>query len=98
MTSDPVRDDAVMVYAWLRAVAAEGGAAWDEIAFQCFPSATEGPASSLAALRRRGVARALASINFLRAHGVVVIAVPGVADGDGGHQPTRYLIASREQV
>jgi hypothetical protein len=90
--SDPARDDAVMVYAWLRAVAAEGGAAWDEIAFQCFPSATDGPASSLAVLRRRGVARALASINFLRAHGVVVVAIPGAADPDGGHEVTRFKV------
>jgi hypothetical protein len=96
MSADDLgRDDAVPVYRWLMAVRGEGGAVVDETAFQCFPVATEGPASSLVALRKSGVRRVLGSVVWLRASGVDVRCVPGVSDGAGGFTPSRYLIEPR---
>jgi hypothetical protein len=82
------RSDAVQVYAWLRAVAREGGATAEEIAFQCFPSASEGPASSIVALRKRGITKVFSAIVWLRASGVTVRAVPDVS----GVGLTRYVV------
>jgi hypothetical protein len=81
-----------MVYAWLRAVRTEGGAVLDETAFQCFPTMHGSDDPAYAVLRKRGVRRVLDAIVWMRAAGVVIRAVPGVSDGEGGHEPTRYLV------
>ena len=91
--NDPARSDAAIVYRWLKATAALGGSAVDEIAFQCFPlPITGGPDTTMKALRRRSVKRVLDSLLWIRAQGVVVAAVPGAADEFGGHELTRYAL------
>jgi hypothetical protein len=92
MSSEPIRSDAVMVYAWLRAVRGEGGATVPEIAFQCFPSPTDGPESSVRALRRVGVTRTLDALVWLRGQGVEVRCVAGVRVTDGDVEPTRWTL------
>lgn len=76
------RDDAAVVYRWLRATTLEGGTGVDEIAFQCFPLPIEGgPDSTMSALRKRSVRRVLEALVWMRGSGVLVLALPARGDG-----------------
>jgi len=87
------RADAAIVYRWLKATTLSGGCAVDEIAFQCFPIPIDsGPPSTMRALGKRSVRRVLDSLLWMRAEGVVVLALPGASDGSGGHELTRYAL------
>ena len=70
------RDDAACVYRHLRA---HGPDTLGGLVDACFPVLTAGPASSVAAVQRRSVGRALSAVVWMRAHGVSVTcaSIPG---------------------
>lgn len=82
MTDDPSRADAAVVYRSLRDVGA--GSAL-EIASRCFPVSSEGPASTLIALRKRSVRRVLESVVWMRGQGVVISCIPSVDSASTFH-------------
>jgi hypothetical protein len=77
---DPFRADAALVY---RLLEAESGLTVAQMADRLFPVASEGPETSIAALRRVSVRRILDSIVWMRHQGVVLTAVPGLSGVEG---------------
>src|SRR5262245_54702845 len=76
---DPHRSDAAAVYRSLRDA---GPAGISALADRLFPvSPDSGPASTVAALRKRSVRRVLDAVSYIRARGTSVWCVPVGMDG-----------------
>jgi hypothetical protein len=76
VSEDPFRADAALVWRVLDAL--EPGLSAPHLAWLCFPWPEEGPASSIAAIRKRSIRRVLDSIVWMRHKGVVITAIPTV--------------------
>lgn len=70
------RDDAACVYRHLRS---HGPDTLAGLVDACFPVLTAGPTSSVLAVRKRSVGRALGAVIWMRAHGVSLtcVSIPG---------------------
>jgi hypothetical protein len=75
------RDDAALVYRYLRD---HGAGSVAQIVDACFPTiqAGDAPPSTVLAIRRRSVSRALSSVQWMRDQGVVIFCEMSTSPGD----------------
>ena len=95
------RDDAALVYRFLRGAGPEGRSVV-EIAAEVFPWTLDAPATTVLAVQKRSVGRVLSAVVWMRAQGVALRVDPGVVlvgDEDRARDLSKVtLIASQGVV
>jgi hypothetical protein len=94
--NSPARLDAAAVYRQLRGAGAVG-LDFATLADNCFPVVTDGPESSIKALRRRAVTRVFEAVSYMRVRGVSIACRPGTLAEDGTWTNSRFVLCADDQ-